>query len=210
MLKVLIADDHAVVRQGLMQILGEMTEAVEADEAASGPEALAKVWEKDYDVALLDVSMPGMTGLDVLKELRSGKPRLPVLMLSMHSEEQYAVRALKAGASGYLTKASTPEELITAIRKIAKGQKYVTASLAEKLVDYMDSDADRAPHECLSDREYEVMCKLASGTTVTEIAKALSLSVKTISTYRTRILEKMNLKTNAQLTFYAMENHLID
>ncbi len=210
MLKVLIADDHAVVRQGLMQILGEMTEAVEADEAASGPEALAKVWEKDYDVALLDVSMPGMTGLDVLKELRSGKPRLPVLMLSMHSEEQYAVRALKAGASGYLTKASTPEELITAIRKIAKGQKYVTASLAEKLVDYMDSGTDRAPHECLSDREYEVMCKLASGTTVTEIAKALSLSVKTISTYRTRILEKMNLKTNAQLTFYAMENHLID
>ncbi|MDX1762908.1 MAG: response regulator transcription factor [bacterium] len=210
MLRVLIADDHAVVRQGLMQILGEMTEAVEADQVASGPEALAKVWEKDYDVALLDVSMPGMTGLEVLKELRTDKPQLPVLMLSMHSEEQYAVRALKAGASGYLTKASTPEELITAILRIAKGQKYVTATLAEKLADYMGSVTDQAPHECLSDREYEVMCKLASGTTVTEIAKELSLSVKTVSTYRTRILNKMNLKTNAQLTFYAIENHLID
>jgi DNA-binding NarL/FixJ family response regulator len=210
MLKILIADDHAVVRQGLKQILGEMKEAVDADEAANGQEFLDKVWKKDYDIALLDVSMPGRNGLEILKELRSDKPQLPVLMLSMHSEEQYAVRALKAGASGYLTKASTPEELLTAIRKISMGKKYVTASLAEKLVSYMGSGEENAAHENLSDREYQVMCMLASGKTATEIAKELALSVKTVSTYRSRVLEKMHMKNNAQLTFYAVQHRLVE
>lgn len=163
-----------------------------------------------YDVVLLDITMPGMDGVDVLSQLKDEKPRLPVLMLSMHPEEQYAVRALRAGASGYLTKESAPEELVTVIRKVSAGGRYVSSSLAERLAAVVQENAKRLPHETLSNREYQVMCLIATGKTVMEIAKKLSLSVKTISTYRSRILEKMKMNNNAELTRYAIENRLIE
>ncbi len=210
MIKVLIADDHTILRQGLKQILAETSDIVVADEASSGQEVLDKVWENDYDVVLLDISMPGRSGLDILKQLKSERPDLHVLILSMHPEERYAVRALKMGASGYLTKASAPDELITAIRKVSLGGKYVNSSLAEALAFYLEIDTEKPPHETLSNREYQVMCMIASGETVTEIAEELLLSVKTISTYRARILEKMNMKNNAELTHYAVKQGLVD
>ncbi|SEM20652.1 DNA-binding response regulator, NarL/FixJ family, contains REC and HTH domains [Syntrophus gentianae] len=209
MIKILVADDHTIVREGLKQIVGEVDDMAVADEAGNGQEALAKIREGDYDVVLLDISMPGRSGLEILKDIRAERPKLPVLILSMHSEEQYAVRALRAGASGYLTKASAPDELIGAIRKVSRGRKYVTASLAEKLALELDADTQKPPHETLSDREYQVMLMLAAGKSVTEIADELCLSVKTISTYRSRILEKMNMKKNAELTLYAVQNHLV-
>lgn len=209
MIKILVADDHTIVREGLKQIVGDVGDMTVADEAANGQEALQKIREGDYDVVLLDISMPGRSGLEVLKDIRAERPKLPVLILSMHSEEQYAVRALRAGASGYLTKASAPDELIGAIRKVSRGRKYVTASLAEKLALELDADVQKPPHEMLSDREYQVMLMLASGKTVKEIADELCLSVKTISTYRSRILEKMNMKKNAELTLYAIQNSLV-
>jgi len=209
MIKILVADDHTIVREGLKQIVGDVGDMMVADEAGNGQEALAKIREGQYDVVLLDISMPGRSGLEVLKDIRTERPKLPVLILSMHSEEQYAVRALRAGAAGYLTKASAPDELIGAIRKVSRGRKYVTASLAEKLALELDADTRKPPHEMLSDREYQVMLMLASGKSVTEIADELSLSVKTISTYRSRILEKMNMKKNAELTLYAVQNGLV-
>jgi two-component system invasion response regulator UvrY len=210
MLKILIADDHPVFRRGLKQIIAETPDMVVADEATNGWEVLSKVGTSDYDVVLLDITMPGKDGLDVLTRLKSEKPRLPVLMLSMHPEEQYAVRALKLGASGYVTKESAPDELVIAIRKVSTGGKYVSSSLAERLASVVQENAEQLPHEGLSDREYRVMCMIASGKTVSEIAKELSLSVKTISTYRFRILEKMKMKNNAELTHYAINNHLVD
>jgi two-component system, NarL family, invasion response regulator UvrY len=210
MLKILIADDHPVFRRGLKQIIAETPDMVVADEATNGWEVLSKVRTSDYDVVLLDISMPGKDGLDVLTRLKSEKPRLPVLMLSMHPEEQYAVRALKLGASGYLTKESASDELVVAIRKVSTGGKYVSSSLAERLASVVQENAEQLPHEGLSDREYRVMCMIASGKTVSEIAKELSLSVKTISTYRFRILEKMKMKNNAELTHYAINNRLVD
>jgi two-component system, NarL family, invasion response regulator UvrY len=210
MIKILVADDHTIVREGLKQIVGEVGDMMVADEAGNGQEALAKIREGDYDVVLLDISMPGRSGLEVLKDIRAERPKLPVLILSMHSEEQYAVRALRAGASGYLTKASAPDELIGAIRKVSRGRKYVTASLAEKLALELDVDTHKPPHETLSDREYQVMLMLAAGKSVTEIADELCLSVKTISTYRSRILDKMNMKKNTELMRYAIENGLVD
>jgi len=209
MIKILVADDHTIVREGLKQIVADVGDMMVADEAGNGQEALQKIREGDYDVILLDISMPGRSGLEVLKDIRAERPKLPVLILSMHSEEQYAVRALRAGASGYLTKASAPDELIGAIRKVSRGRKYVTASLAEKLALEMDVDIRKPPHEMLSDREYQVMLMLASGKAVKEIADELCLSVKTISTYRSRILEKMNMKKNAELTLYAIQNSLV-
>ncbi|OPY84413.1 MAG: Response regulator UvrY [Syntrophus sp. PtaU1.Bin208] len=209
MIKILVADDHTIVREGLKQIVGEVDDMMVADEAGNGQEALAKIREGHYDVVLLDISMPGRSGLEILKDIRAERPKLPVLILSMHSEEQYAVRALRAGASGYLTKASAPDELIGAIRKVSRGRKYVTASLAEKLALELDADTQKPPHEMLSDREYQVMLMLAAGKSVTEIADELCLSVKTISTYRSRVLEKMNMKKNAELTLYAVQNHLV-
>jgi len=209
MIKILIADDHTIVREGLKQIVADVGDMMVADEAGNGQEALQKIREGDYDVILLDISMPGRSGLEVLKDIRAERPKLPVLILSMHSEEQYAVRALRAGASGYLTKASAPDELIGAIRKVSRGRKYVTASLAEKLALELDVDIRKPPHEMLSDREYQVMLMLASGKAVKEIADELCLSVKTISTYRSRILEKMNMKKNAELTLYAIQNSLV-
>lgn len=210
MIKILVADDHTIVREGLKQIVGEVGDMMVADEAGNGQEALAKIREGDYDVVLLDISMPGRSGLEVLKDIRAERPKLPVLILSMHSEEQYAVRALRAGASGYLTKASAPDELIGAIRKVSRGRKYVTASLAEKLALELDADIHKPPHETLSDREYQVMLMLAAGKSVTEIADELCLSVKTISTYRSRILDKMNMKKNTELMRYAIQNGLVD
>jgi two-component system invasion response regulator UvrY len=209
MIKILIADDHTVVREGLKQIVAETSDMVVSDEASNGHEVLNKALSSDYDVIVLDITMPGIHGLDVLKQIKSQKPALPVLVLSMHPEEQYAVRFIKAGAAGYLTKESASEELITAIRKVSSGRKYITSSLAEKIASDLETDAEKLPHEFLSDREYQVMCMIAEGKTVKEIADELYLSVKTISTYRSRILEKTGMKTNAQLTRYALQNSLI-
>jgi DNA-binding NarL/FixJ family response regulator len=205
-----VADDHTIVREGLKQILGEVPDMIVAGEASDGLEALHKVRDNHYDLVLLDIAMPGIGGLDVLKHLKVEKPDLPVLMLSMYPEEQYAVRTLKAGASGYLTKESASDELIAAIRKVSSGGKYVTSSLAEKLASCLDTYSDKPVHEKLSDREYQVVRMIASGKTVTEIAEELSLSVKTISTNRRRALMKMGMKTNAELTYYAIKHGLVE
>lgn len=210
MIKVLIADDHTLVREGLKQIIDQHSDIKVTGEAKNGQEALEQVWKDDFDVVLLDISMPGRSGMDVLKEIKSAKHDLNVLMLSMHPEEQYAVRALRAGASGYLTKESAPDELIDAIRRVSIGLKYVTLSLAEKLAMELKFDRDKPLHEQLSDREFQVMQMIARGHTIKEIAEDISLSVKTISTYRTRVLEKMNMKSNSDITSYLMENNLTD
>jgi two-component system invasion response regulator UvrY len=210
MIKILIADDHPVVRKGLREIIEETSDMEVADEASNGQEVLAKVFRKDFDVVLLDISMPGRSGLDILKELKSQLPKLAVLVLSIHPEEQYAVQVLKAGASGYLTKKSAPEELVTALRKVSAGGKYISPSLAEKLASALETGIEKPPHETLSAREYEVMRKIALGKTATEIARELFLSPKTISTYRSRILEKMGIKNNAELIRYAIKNRLVD
>ena len=210
MIKILIADDHTIVREGLKQIVAETPDMVVADEAGNGNEVLSKVLKNDYDVVVLDITMPGMHGVDILKQLKNQRPKLPVLVLSMHPEEQYAVRALRAGASGYLTKESASYKLITAIRKVSKGHRYVSSSLAEKLVFELEIDTEKPLHETLSDREYQVMCMIASGKTVKEIAEEIFLSVKTISTYRSRILEKMKMKNNAELTYYAVKHELVE
>jgi two-component system invasion response regulator UvrY len=210
MINILIADDHTIVRKGLKQILAETPDMVVADEASNGYEVLEKVRKNNFDVLLLDISMPGKSGLDILKELKAEKPKLPVLVLSMYPEEQYAIRVLRAGASGYLTKESAPDELVVAMRKVAQGKKYVSPSLAEKLAFDLEMDTTKPPHEMLSDREYQFLCMIASGKTVGEIAENLLLSAKTISTYRARILEKMKMKNNAELTHYAIQNRLVD
>ena len=209
MIRVLVADDHAILRKGIKQILAEIPGVEAVDEAANGQEALSKVAKERYDLVLLDIAMPGRSGLDILKQLKTEKPNLPVLILSMHPEEQYAVRALKAGASGYLTKESAPDELITAVQKILQGGKYVTESLAEWFVSELGKPANKPPHHTLSDREYEIMCMIAAGKSLTEIGEELALSVKTVSTYRSRVLSKMNMKSNADLTRYALENSLL-
>jgi len=209
-LKVLIADDHPIVRKGLKEILVESGEAISVDEASNGQEVLDRVWKNEYDVVVLDIAMPGIGGLDVLKQLRREKYASPVLILSRYPEDQYAVRVLKAGADGFLTKESAPEELVQAIKKVARGGKYISASLAEKLAVYLKSDPEKKPHERLSDREFQVMVMLASGKTVGEIAEEMLLSTNTISTYRTRILEKMNMNNNSQIMYYALNEKLID
>ena len=209
MINILIADDHAIVRRGLKQIVAEEPDMTVAGEAKTAQQVLDLVRKQQWDVVILDITMPGRSGLEVLKELKQERPKLPVLMLSMHPEEQFAVRALKAGAAGYLTKESAPEELVTALRKVLRGGKYVSPALAEKLAFALATASDRPPHETLSDREYEVLRLIASGKTVSEIAEQLSLSVKTISTYRTRVLEKMNLKNNAELMQYAVTHRLV-
>ena len=212
MIKILIADDHAIVREGLKQIVEKIPDMVVADEASNGEEVLSKIRKNDYHIVVLDISMPGpgRGGLDTLKQLKKIRPNLPVLILSIHPEEQYGVRVLKAGASGYLTKERAPEELISALRKASMGRKYISPSLAEKLAFDLGIDTEKPPHEILSDREYQVMCMIASGKTVKHIAEELFLSVKTISTYRSRILEKMKMKSNAELTYYTIKNRLVD
>jgi DNA-binding NarL/FixJ family response regulator len=210
MIKILIADDHPVVRKGLGEIVKKAFDMVMVDEASNGQEVLERVLKNDYDVVLLDISMPGRSGLDILKELKGQKPKLSVLVLSIYPEEQYAVRVLKAGASGYLTKESAQDELISAIQKVSTGRKYITPSLAERLALDLEMGAEKPPHESLSDREYQVMCMIASGKTVKEIAEELFLSVKTVSTYRARLLDKMRMKSSAELTHYAIKYRLVD
>ncbi len=210
MIKVLIADDHPIVRQGLRQILAGIPDMEVAGEAVNAQETLEQVRVGGWDVLVLDITMPDRSGFDILKELKHEQPDLPVLVLSIHSEEQLAVRVLKAGASGYLTKENAPEELVKAIRKVVSGGKYISPALAETLALGLDVTSDRLRHETLSDREFQVMQMMASGKTLAEIAETLSLSAKTVSTYRTRLLEKMKLKTNAEIIRYAIENGLIE
>jgi len=210
MIKIIIADDHPIVRAGMKQIISEAADMRVADEAGDGRQLLHKIRTENFDVVILDITMPHIDGLDVLKQLKIEKPKLPVIILSIHPESQYALRVLKAGASGYVTKTSAPDELITAIRKVNRGGKYISASVAEKLAFQLEAEFEEMPHEALSDREYQVLCMLASGKTVTEIADELALSVKTVSTYRSRILEKMNMKNNAELIHYAVQNKLVD
>ena len=210
MIKILIADDHAIVREGLKQIVAETSDMVVADEASSGHEVLDKVRSNEYTVVVLDISMPGGDGLNILKQIKKEKLKLPVLVLSVHPEEQYAVRVLKAGAAGYLTKESAPGELISAIRRVSTGRKYVSSLLAEKLAFDLQSEGETSLHETLSDREFQVMCMIASGKRVKDIGEELCLSVKTISTYRARILEKMRMKNSAELTHYALKHGLVE
>ncbi len=209
-IRVLIADDHAIVRQGLRQILSDTPDLTVAGEAENGVQAVQMVRTGEWDVVLMDVSMPDRNGIDALKLIKKEFPRLPVLILSMYPEDQYAIRALKAGAAGYLTKQSAPELLVTAIRQVASGKKYVSPSLAEELANAIGDDSERLPHEKLSDREYQTLCMIASGKTPTEIAEALKLSVKTVSVYRARLLEKMNLRNNAELTHYGLKHGLAE
>jgi two-component system invasion response regulator UvrY len=210
MIKIIIADDHPIVRAGMKQIISEAADMSVVDEAGDGRQLLHKIREENFDVVILDITMPHIDGLDVLKQLKIEKPKLPIIILSIHPESQYALRVLKAGAAGYVTKTSAPEELIGAIRKVHRGGKYISPSIAEKLAFQLEADFEVMPHEALSDREYQVLCMLASGKTVTEIADELALSVKTVSTYRSRILEKMNMKNNAELIHYAVQNKLVD
>lgn len=208
--RILLVDDHAVVRQGVRQLLLDRGIANEVIEAQTGAEALAAIAKYVFDVVLLDISLPDMNGVEVLKRARKKAPRLPVLMFSMYREDQYAVRALKAGAAGYLSKTVDAAQMIGAIQQVAAGRKYVSPAMAEALADYVLVDGEQLPHEKLSDREYQTLCMLASGKRLTDIAHALSLSVKTVSVYRTRLLEKMKLTNNAELTFYVMSNRLVD
>lgn len=209
-LKILIADDHPIVRQGLKQILAAEPDVGAVGEADTAPQLLKLVRKQRWDVVVLDITMPGRSGLDVLKELKQERPKLPVLVLSVHSEDQYAVRVLRAGAGGYMTKEKAPEELIKAIRKVLHGGKYLSESVAEKLAFHLEAETGKPLHETLSDREHQVMLMIASGKTVKQIAQEMYLSVKTISTYRARVLEKMGMKSNAELMRYAIQNRLID
>lgn len=210
MIKILVADDHSMIRRGIRLTIADEPDMRVGGEAQTAQQALDLVRASEWDVVILDISMPGGSGLEALKEIKKERPTLPVLMLSMHPEEQFAVRAFKAGASGYLTKESSPEELLSALRKVCSGGKYLTLSLAERLANELIAASHPNAHESLSDREYEVFCLLAKGLTVSEIAEQLSLSVKTVSTYRARVLEKMNLKNNAEIMRYAMQRQLVD
>lgn len=209
-LRILLTDDHAIVRRGVSQLLLERGIASEVLEAETGAQALSLAGQCPLDVVLLDISLPDVNGVDVLKRLKRQTPRLPVLMFSMYREDQFAVRALKAGAAGYLSKSADPAVMIGAIQQVAAGRKYVSPAMAEALAAYVSLDSEQLPHEKLSDREYQTLCMLASGKRLTDIANALSLSVKTVSVYRSRLLEKMKLANNAELTFYVMSNRLID
>ncbi|MGH8718661.1 MAG: response regulator [Burkholderiales bacterium] len=209
-IRVLICDDHAIVRTGLKQILDEAPDMSVSGEAATGNEALQKLREVDCDVVLLDIAMPEKNGIDTLKQIKQVKPGLAVLVLSMYPEEQYAISLLRAGAAGYMTKESATDQLLAAIRKVAQGGKYISPTLAEILASELGGDTDKPLHENLSKREFQIFCKLAAGQTVSDIANEVFLSVKTVSTYRSRVLEKMKMKNNAELTYYAVKNGLIE
>jgi DNA-binding NarL/FixJ family response regulator len=210
MIRVLLADDHAIVRAGLREVLNDTGDIEVVGEATNGQEVLALVRGRDFDVAVLDMSMPGRSGLELIKLVRAEKPKLRILILSMHSEQQYAVRAVKAGASGYLTKDSAADELVAAIRRIAAGGAYVSPETAERLVLDSAPGAETSPHKLLSDREFQVLQMIAGGKSVTEIAQQLSISVKTVSTHKTRLMEKMGLANQAELIRYALENNIIN
>jgi two-component system, NarL family, invasion response regulator UvrY len=209
MIRILIADDHAIVRKGLKQIVGEHPDMIVAGEAASGQEALELARAQEFDVAIVDIAMPGRGGLEILKDLKAERPSLKIIMLSMYSEEQYAIRSLRDGASAYLTKANATDELIKAIEAVASGKRFITPSVADRLAIYIEEDGRRLPHESLSDREFQVLGMIGSGKLVSEIAEELSLSIKTVSTYRARILEKMGMSSSAQLIRYAVQ-HLLE
>jgi DNA-binding NarL/FixJ family response regulator len=207
--KILIVDDHTLIREGLKLIFAENPDIVVGGEADSGQEALKKVSENNYDIVLLDISLPDRNGLEILREIKNRRPDLPVIMLTMYPEEAHAIRALKAGASGYLTKKKASDELLEAVRKVSKGERCISSSLVEKLILITENSSEKLPHETLSDREYQVMCMIASGKTLSKIAEDLSLSINTISTFRQRILKKLNMRTNAELTHYAIMNQLV-
>ncbi|MGD0755994.1 MAG: response regulator transcription factor [Bacteroidales bacterium] len=209
-MNILIADDHSIVREGLKQYVKTLDEVKLIDEAVDGNEAWARIKNGSYDLVILDVSMPGMSGLDVLQKIKEQNLKTPVLILSVHPQEQYAIRAFKLGASGYISKDNAFEELTLAIKKIASGGRYIGNALAEKLVFNGYDPGNKLPHEKLSDREFQVMVMLAKGKSVTEISKEIFISDKTVSTYRARILEKMGMKKNAELTIYAIKNNLIE
>lgn len=208
--RILIVDDHVIIRKGLKQILADAFSNAVFGEAKNGAEALEEIGKQSWDIVLLDITMPGRSGLDILEQLVNAQPNLAVLVLSMHSEDQYAVRVLKCGAAGYLTKNTASEEVVCAVQKVLSGGKYISATLAEKLASNLSAPVARSPHETLSDREYQVMRFIAQGKSVKEIGFELSLSVKTISTYRTRILDKMRLKTNADIIRYAVHERLVE
>lgn len=209
MTRILVADDHTVVRRGLRQILLEGFPGALVEEVGDAEDLIKHVIKAEWDVVISDLSMPGRSGLDALQQIKQLHPNLPVLILSIHPEEQYALRVLKAGASGYLSKDMAPDELVNAVKKVMLGKKYITASVAEKLAATLDQDHNKPLHEFLSDREFNVLKMLAAGRSVSEIAETLFLSVTTVSTYRSRIMTKMNLKNNAELTLYSMENKLL-
>ena len=209
-IKILIVDDHFIVRQGLKQVLKEHFKHAEFGEAGDGREALQMVWQTQWDVVLLDISMPGRGGLDALKDLKQARPEVPIIILSMHSEDQFAIRVLKLGACAYIRKDSAGQDLVTGVEAALRGARYITPSLAEKLANHLQEDRKGPVHEELSDREYQVMCMIAAGKTVKEVAGGLSLSVKTVSTYRKRVIEKMGLKNNSQIMRYAVRHGLVD
>lgn len=209
MIRILIADDHPIIRHGLRQILSEAPEATDVGEAKNAADLLTAIRAQSWDLILLDLALPDKNGLEVLKEIKRSFPKMPVLIISMHPEDLYAIRVLKAGAAGYLTKESAPEELLTAIRKVLQGGRYISPQLAEQLAFDLGFDTEKPLHEKLSDREYQVLCLIASGKTISEVAAQLFLSVKTASTYRARVLEKMHMKTNAELTHYAIQQKLV-
>ena len=210
MINVLVADDHALIRKGLKQILDDTEDLRVTGEAETGMQAINMALKNAYDLVLLDISMPDKNGIDVLKQIKLNKPKLPVLMLSMHREDQYAMRTIKVGASGYLNKQSAPAQLVTAIRQVASGRKYISNELAELLANDMDQDHQELPHTYLSNREHQTLCLLASGKSLSEMADIMSLSVKTVSVYRARMLEKMQLRNNAEAIHYAIDHHLVE
>lgn len=210
MIRVLICDDHAIVRQGLKQIIAETSDIRGVAEAGGYPEVMKPLREGGIDLLLLDISLPGKNGIEILKLVKKEFPKLPVLILSMYPEDQYAVRAIRAGAGGYLTKQSAADQLVTAIRRVVTGRKYITPELAEALANTLGRDVSAAPHASLSDREYQTMCLIASGKALSQIADELSLSAKTVSVYRARLLEKMGLANNAEITHYALKHGLVE
>ena len=210
MIRIVIADDHAIVREGLKQVLGAAGDITVTGEAQNGSEVMQRVRADDFEVLLLDMSMPGKSGIELIKQVHNEKPKLRILVLSMHEEEQYAVRALKAGAAGYLTKESASDQLVAAIRKVAAGGAFITAAVAEQFALGAMSRSDGPPHAALSDREYQVFEMLVAGKSITDIAERLNLSVKTVSTHKARIMQKMNMTNPAELIRYAFTHHLVD
>jgi DNA-binding NarL/FixJ family response regulator len=210
MIKILIVDDHAIVREGLSRIIGAENDMIVAGMAKDGTEVIRLMLDNEIDVVVLDISMPGKSGLDLIKDLKQVQPLVKILMLSMYPEERFAMRSIKAGASGYLTKEMAPDEIVSAVRTIYSGRKYITPALADMIAEELQNPSEKVPHELLSDREFEVLCMLAIGKPVVEIASTLSLSESTVSTYRMRILQKMNLKTNSDLIHYGIEHGLVE
>jgi two-component system, NarL family, invasion response regulator UvrY len=209
-IRVIVADDHPILRAGLVSVLNASSDLRVVAEAGNGAEVLRSIREVTFDVLLLDVSMPGKSGLDLMRQIRKDNPRLPILIVSSHPEDQYALRAIKAGASGYVTKMSAPADLVTAVRTVSNGRKFITPALAELLADHIERPDDATPHEGLSDREFQTMKMIAAGHSLTEIADVLCISVKTVSVYRSRLLEKVRMKSNVELTRYVVEHGLTD